>query len=269
MPTPAPPPAVFDRALLAARLERACRAAPANVGADFLLRRAAEELADRLSLVRREFAFAADVGAPAPHAASALAARSGGAVTLRLAPSPLAVGRGGYLSVVGDLERLPLAAESFDLIVSLMALHHVNDLPGALIQMRRALRPDGLFLAALAGGETLSELRQSLTMAESEILGGAAPRVAPFADVRALGGSDATRRLRAAGRRCRFRRRALRRSLRADARPAALSAATNALDPAQPQAAAPRRVHGAPPRSTPRASPTPMGACARRSTRSG
>jgi SAM-dependent methyltransferase len=179
---------VFDRALLAARLERACRAAPANVGADFLMRRAAEELADRLSLVRREFAFAADVGAPAPHAALALAERSGGAVTLRLAPSPLAVGRGGYLSVVGDLERLPLAAESFDLIVSLMALHHVNDLPGALIQMRRALRPDGLFLAALAGGETLSELRQSLTMAESEILGGAAPRVAPFADVRALGG---------------------------------------------------------------------------------
>jgi SAM-dependent methyltransferase len=106
---------------------------------------------------------------------------------LRLAPSPLGVGRGAYASAVGDLESLPLAAESCDLVVSLMALHHVNDLPGALIQIRRALRPDGLFLAALAGGDTLTELRQSLVIAESEVLGGAAPRVAPFADVRALG----------------------------------------------------------------------------------
>jgi SAM-dependent methyltransferase len=185
--TPASPPALFDRALLAARLERAYRTAPANPGADFLLRRAAEELADRLSLVRRVFAVAADVGAPGPHAAETLAARSGGGLTLRLAPSPLGVGRGAYASAVGDLESLPLAAESCDLVVSLMALHHVNDLPGALIQIRRALRPDGLFLAALAGGDTLTELRQSLMIAESEILGGAAPRVAPFAEVRALG----------------------------------------------------------------------------------
>jgi SAM-dependent methyltransferase len=188
VPTPAPPPPLFDRAVLAARLERALRAAPANPGADFLLRRAAEELADRLELVRREFAVAADVGSPAPHAGEVLAARSGGALTLRLAPSPLAVGRGAYLGVVCDLERLPLATESCDLIVSLMALHHVNDLPGALIQIRRALKADGLFLGALAGGDTLIELRHSLTIAESEVLGGAAPRVAPFADVRALGG---------------------------------------------------------------------------------
>ena len=187
MPTPAPPPPLFDRAALAARLERACRAAPANPGADFLLRRAAEELVDRLSLVRREFAVAADVGSPAPHGTQALAARSGARLTLRLAPSPLAVGRGAYASAVGDIERLPLAPESCDLIVSLMALHHVNDLPGALIQIRRALKADGLFFGALAGGDTLSELRLSLTIAESEILGGAAPRVAPFADVRALG----------------------------------------------------------------------------------
>lgn len=186
MPTP-DPPLLFDRALLSARLERALRAAPANPSADFLLRRAAEELADRLSLVRRVFAVAAEVGAPGPHAAEALAARGGAVLTLRLAPSALAVGRGAYASAVGDLERLPLAPESCDLVVSLMALHHVNDLPGALIQIRRALRPDGLFIAALAGGDTLTELRQSLTIAESEVLGGAAPRVAPFADVRALG----------------------------------------------------------------------------------
>jgi SAM-dependent methyltransferase len=181
------PPLLFDHAALAARFERAWRAAPKNPGADFLMRRAAEELVDRLSLVRREFAVAADVGSPAPHAAEALAARAGGALTLRLAPSPLAVGRGAYLSAVGDVERLPLAPERCDLIVSLMALHHVNDPPGALIQIRRALRPDGLFLGALCGGDTLIELRQSLTIAESEILGGVAPRVAPFADVRALG----------------------------------------------------------------------------------
>ncbi len=186
MPKPEPP-ALFDRALLAARLERAYRAAPANPGADFLMRRAAEELADRLSLVRRVFAVAADVGSPAPHAAETLAARSGGALTLRLAPSSLGAGRGAYSGAVGDVERLPLADGSCDLVVSLMALHHVNDLPGALIQIRRALRPDGLLMAALAGGDTLIELRQSLTIAESEILGGAAPRVAPFADVRALG----------------------------------------------------------------------------------
>jgi SAM-dependent methyltransferase len=182
------PPLLFDRALLAQRLERALRAAPANPGADFLLRRAAEELGDRLSLVRRVFPVAAEVGAPGPHGAETLAARSGGGLTLRLASSPLSAGRGAYECVVGDIERLPLAEASCDLIVSLLALQHVNDLPGALIQMRRALRPDGLFIAALAGGDTLTELRQSLTFAESEILGGAAPRVAPFADVRALGG---------------------------------------------------------------------------------
>ncbi|MGD0187359.1 MAG: methyltransferase domain-containing protein [Roseiarcus sp.] len=186
MASPAPP-ALFDRAALAARLERAYRAAPGNPGADFLMRRAAEELADRLSLVRRVFAVAVDVGAPTPHAAEALAERSGGGATLRLAPSRRAVGRGAFAGAVGDVERLGMADESCDLIVSLMALHHVNDLPGALIQIRRALRPDGLFLAALAGGDTLTELRQSLVIAESEVLGGAAPRVAPFADVRALG----------------------------------------------------------------------------------
>ena len=187
MTDPASPPRLFDRALIAARIDRALRA-PSAAGADFLLARAADELADRLSLVRRDFPVAADLGAPAPHAAATLAGRAGGGLTLRLAPVPSAAARGPYLSAVGDLEKLPLAAASCDLAVSLMALHHVNDLPGALIQIRRALRPDGLFLAALPGGDTLTELRQSLTIAESEILGGAAPRVAPFADVRALGG---------------------------------------------------------------------------------
>jgi SAM-dependent methyltransferase len=89
---------------------------------------------------------------------------------------------------VADEERLPLAPESIDLAVSVLALHFANDLPGALAQVRRALRPDGLFLAAVLGGETLTELRQSLAEAEVEITGGAAPRVAPFAELRTLGG---------------------------------------------------------------------------------
>ena len=80
-----------------------------------------------------------------------------------------------------------MADHSLDLAVSIYALHAVNDLPGALIQIRLALKPDGLVIAALAGGDTLFELRHALTVAESEILGGAAPRVAPFADVRTLG----------------------------------------------------------------------------------
>ena len=182
------PPQIFDRALLAARLDRAWRGGGDRPGADFLLRRAADELGERLVLIRRAFAVAIDAGAPGPHAAAALAARSGGGSTLRFAPTAASAGSGDFSVLVGDLERLPLAAESADLVVSLLALHHVNDLPGAMIQIRRILRPDGLFVAALAGGDTLTELRQSLTIAESEVSGGVSPRVAPFADARALGG---------------------------------------------------------------------------------
>ena len=188
MPPPAPPLALFDRALLARRLDRALRAGARDAGANFLLRRAAEELSERLSLVSRVFPRAADVGSPGPEAALALAERAGAELTVRLAPTALSAGEGGFLRVVGDFELLPLAPQSLDLVVSLLALHHANDLPGALIQLRGALKPDGLMLAALIGGETLTELRQCLTIAESEVTGGAAPRVAPFADVRALGG---------------------------------------------------------------------------------
>lgn len=183
----AAPPQIFDRALLAARLDRAWRGG-GHSDADFLLRRAADELAERLVLVKRAFTCAVDVGSPGPHAAKALAARPSLGATLRLAPTVASAGSGDFSVLVADLERLPLAAESADLVVSLLALHHVNDLPGAMIQIRRALRPDGLFVAALAGGDTLAELRQSLTVAESEIAGGVSPRVAPFADARALGG---------------------------------------------------------------------------------
>jgi SAM-dependent methyltransferase len=173
---------------LARWLDRAIRAGARDSGANFLLRRAAEEMRDRLSLVTRAFSLAADVGSPGPEAALALAERAGAHLTLRLAPTSLSSGKGAFLRAVGDFERLPLTPHGYDLIVSLLALQHANDLPGALIQLREALKPDGLMLAAMIGGETLTELRQCLTIAESDVTGGAAPRVAPFVDVRTLGG---------------------------------------------------------------------------------
>jgi SAM-dependent methyltransferase len=178
---------LFDRGLIARRLERAWRDRGGAEGADFLLVRAAEELADRLSLVKRRFERALDAGTPGPHAAQAIA--RGGSVDFiaRIAPTPASLGEGPFIGLVGDLERLGAAPACVDLTVSLLALQFANDLPGALIQLRSSLRPDGLLIAALVGGETLTELRQSLTIAEAEILGGASPRVAPFVDVRTLG----------------------------------------------------------------------------------
>jgi SAM-dependent methyltransferase len=182
--TPAPPE-IFDRALLLRRLDRAW--ARNEKGADFLLARAAEELSDRLSLVKRRFGEAVDIGTPGPHAAMALAASGQADTVRRLAPTLASLGAGPFEGEVGDAERLPFPEGSFDLAVSLLALETVNDLPGALVQIRRALKPDGLLIAALVGGDSLTELRQSFTIAESEITGGASPRVAPFVEVRALG----------------------------------------------------------------------------------
>lgn len=186
MSSTAPPPELFDRALVLRRLDRAW--VRAVTGADFLLARAADELVDRLALVKRRFPLAADLGTPGAHAAIALAASPQTDWVLRLAPTFASLGAGDFTGAVGDLERLPLAEGRLDLAVSLLAMQTVNDLPGALAQIRRALAPDGLLMAAIVGGDTLTELRQSLTTAESDILGGAAPRVAPFVEVRAFGG---------------------------------------------------------------------------------
>ena len=171
-------PLVFDRPLVRRRLSRAL----AQGYAGFLLARAVEDLEERLSAVLRTFPLALDVGTPTPAAAEALR-RSGRAGTVvRLSTVPELGG------VLGDEERLPFGGEAFDLAVSLLALQGVNDLPGALIQIRRALKPDGLLMAALLGGGTLAELRQAFAQAEGELEGGASPRVAPFADLRDLGG---------------------------------------------------------------------------------
>jgi len=188
MPKPSSPPRIFDRALLNRRLDRAWMRPRGGAQADFLLARAAQDLCERLSVVKRRFAVAADFGSPGPHGAVQLAAGGQVDCVIRIAPTTASLGTGGFLPAVGDLERLPVGDGRLDLAVSLHSLQTVNDLPGALVQMRRALKPDGLLIAAMIGGDTLTELRQSLTIAESEVLGGASPRVAPFVDVRALGG---------------------------------------------------------------------------------
>ena len=175
-------PEVFDRALLRRRLARAVAAG----GEDFLLARAAQDLVERLSVVKRDFRRVLDLGSPRPDVAAALAGALPDAAVTRFAPVAEPAGR--WLQAVGDDERQPFAAGSFDLAVSCLSLHAVNDLPGALVQLRRALKPDGLFLGCLFGGDTLKELRVALSVAESEVLGGASPRVAPFSDLRDLGG---------------------------------------------------------------------------------
>jgi SAM-dependent methyltransferase len=173
---PATNPLVFDRALLRRRQARA-RALGAET---FLVDRVASDLADRLGTVLRAFTVAVDLGTPTPAVRAALASHASIQTLLRASASPDA-------DVVIDEEALPFRDGSLDLVVSALALQFANDLPGALVQIRRALKPDGLFLAAVLGGDTLAELRQSFAQAEAEIEGGVSPRVAPFADVRDMG----------------------------------------------------------------------------------
>ena len=169
-------PLVFDRVLLRRRQARARALGPET----FLIDRVASDLADRLGAVLREYPVALDLGTPSDALRSALAGATSIGSLFRAAASPDA-------DVIADEEALPFRDGSLDLVVSALALQFLNDLPGALIQIRRALKPDGLFLAALLGGDTLTELRQSFAAAEAEIEGGVSPRVAPFADVREMG----------------------------------------------------------------------------------
>lgn len=172
-PSSSAPPRLFDPARRLARLARAARFDQA----DFLHRRVAEDMVDSLEAILREFPVAVDVSAHP------------GVFAARLTDS-LATGRVGPVAVAGDLANraapgtapLALAEGSTDLIVSLLSLHWADDLPGALAQIRRALRPDGLFLGALFGAGTLAELRDVLTRAELEVTGGAQARISPFAD---------------------------------------------------------------------------------------
>ena len=152
-----------------------------------LLVRVVEDMGDRLATVMRRFDAILDLGTPGPQLAAAMAARAP-ARLVRAAPVEATIGDGPWDGLVVDEEALPFPPESFDLVVSALSLQGVNDLPGALLQIRRALKPDGLFLGCLVGGRSLTELREAFAAAEAETLGGASPRVAPFADVRDMGG---------------------------------------------------------------------------------
>ncbi|MEL6375268.1 MAG: methyltransferase domain-containing protein [Pseudomonadota bacterium] len=185
---------LFDRALLRGRRARAAGLTALNAadgraasGIDFLVHRAAEDIAERLAGIQRTFTHALALGdhhgvvtrhiKPLANVGTVFAADDTFAL-LRHAPAP---------ALVCDPEALPFAQGSLDLVASALTLHAINDLPGTLIQIARALKPDGLFMGALIGGRTLHELRTSLMRAQAEVEGGASPFVAPFADVPDLG----------------------------------------------------------------------------------
>ena len=182
----APPPAApvpFDRDLLRRRKmseRRSRRPRPPDSLEAILIRRAASDLKERLRTVKRPFRAALALGEDA----AAIAEKTPKPVILSLAPR---LRRDHNLFVIGDEEALPFQKQSFDLILSVLSLHWANDLPGVLAQIRGALKPDGLFLAALFGANTLCELRETLLHAESAMTGGASPRIAPFPDLRAAG----------------------------------------------------------------------------------
>jgi SAM-dependent methyltransferase len=165
------PTKIFDRNLYARRRLR-------SRGTDFLVAEAAARIAERLMTVNRRFSDALDISS-----------RNAALATLRPVADRWILTQlcGSGANIIADEEALPFANASFDLIVSVLSLHAVNDLPGALVQIRRALRPDGLFMAALFGGETLQELRAAFAAAETQVRGGASLRIAPFSDIRELG----------------------------------------------------------------------------------
>jgi SAM-dependent methyltransferase len=168
-PSPNTAPNLFDRGLLRARQNRARRSGPAT----FLLDRVTDDIEERLQAVLRDFADIADVWTPGEGLRKPTHDRFQSVTQIGLDDS--------------EQETLPFQPQSLDLVVSGLAFQFVNDLPGVLAQIRRALRPDGLLLAAMIGGDTLTELRQSFAAAEAECEGGVSPRVAPFADLRDVG----------------------------------------------------------------------------------
>ncbi|MFT8244480.1 methyltransferase domain-containing protein [Roseomonas sp. BN140053] len=171
-------PIIFDRALLRRRRDRAApglhRVAP-------VLEDAAERLLDRLDDTTRRFSRALDLGGRGVIAPRLRDRGIGTVVSMDLSPATAALS--GGMAVAGDEEWLPFAAGSFDLVVANLSLHWVNDLPGALIQIRHALAPDGLFLASLPALGTLQSLREALAASEAELRGGVSPRVSPFPEV--------------------------------------------------------------------------------------
>jgi NADH dehydrogenase [ubiquinone] 1 alpha subcomplex assembly factor 5 len=179
---------VFDRALVRQRRDRA---AATLHNADFLLRESAHRLTDRLFDVTRDFPMALDLGCHGGQIGAGLGhhKKIGTLIQADVSPHMAAIARTttSHPTIAADEEFLPFAENALDLVISNLSLHWVNDLPGALAQIRRAIKPDGLLLATLFGGETLRELRTALLEAEMETSGGVAPRISPFTDVRDAG----------------------------------------------------------------------------------
>jgi SAM-dependent methyltransferase len=177
-------PIIFDRDLWQRRRNRFAGEAAAH---EFLLERVAEDFAERLSIVRREFSAAANIGAFHGVVSRRLRTLRSIGTVFDMESASVLLAKCDGPRIQADVDALPFAEASLDLAVTALSLQLVNDVPGTLAQIRRALKPDGLMLAALLGGETLKELREAWLVAEEEVMGGASPRVAPFADVRDLG----------------------------------------------------------------------------------
>jgi NADH dehydrogenase [ubiquinone] 1 alpha subcomplex assembly factor 5 len=175
---------IFDRHLLRQRRQRAAAAANRH---DFLITRVVSDLIERLALVRRRFPVALDLGAQHGLLGAGLSTLPSVEVVIQMEGVGGLLRQCSGLRVQADEEALPFRNQSLDLVASALALQLVNDLPGTLLQIRQALKPDGLLLAAVLGGASLNELRTALFLAEAEVEGGASPRVAPFADARELG----------------------------------------------------------------------------------
>ena len=184
MPDATGPERIFDRRLLR---WRRTRAAAGMTSHGFLLEHVTADLAERLSLMQRTFAVGLDLGAHGAGLSQTLLGTGKVASMWRAAPVAALAGPCDGAAIVADDEALPFAPQSVDLLVSALGLQLVNDLPGALLQIRQTLKPDGLLLAAMLGGRTLAEMRAAIAAAELETTGGISPRVAPFADIRELG----------------------------------------------------------------------------------
>jgi NADH dehydrogenase [ubiquinone] 1 alpha subcomplex assembly factor 5 len=178
-------PHMFDEQLVRRRRTRASRLVQDH---GFLAERVADDICDRLAFVQRRFERCVEIEASHGLVGGQLIDLARVEALVSVEPVACLLARSRGCRVQGSISSLPIANSTVDLIVSVLTLQQVNDLPGALIQLRRILKPDGLFIGALFGGSTLSELRQCFLQAETECEGGASPRVAPFADVKDFGG---------------------------------------------------------------------------------
>lgn len=178
------PPQIFDRALLKQRRKKA---APSIEKFDFLLQIVSEDIVDRVTVVMREFPLVLNLGSHHGVLSRQLSDLPNVTQIISLDSVYEMVSSAPALQVIANEDALPFAPMSFDMVVSPLSLQWINDLPGTLLQIRQSLKPDGAFVAAILGGETLAELRHVFLLAEEELYGGASPRVAPFADVRDMG----------------------------------------------------------------------------------